>query len=88
VLVKAFISPIAHRRPRDRRRRPRAPARATPVGPTHGTGCTLSAAIAAELARGLPLLDAVRSAKDYVGRAIAASLALGRGSRVLDHGAH
>jgi hydroxymethylpyrimidine/phosphomethylpyrimidine kinase len=57
------------------------------VGRTHGTGCTLSAAIAAELARGLPLLDAVRSAKDYVGRAIAASLALGHGSRVLDHGA-
>jgi hydroxymethylpyrimidine/phosphomethylpyrimidine kinase len=57
-----------------------------PVGPTHGTGCTLSAAIAAELARGRPLPDAVRSAKGYVGRAIAASLALGRGSRVLDHG--
>ena len=56
------------------------------VGPTHGTGCTLSAAIAAELARGLPLLDAVRSAKDFVRRAIEGSAALGRGSRVLDHG--
>jgi hydroxymethylpyrimidine/phosphomethylpyrimidine kinase len=57
------------------------------VGPTHGTGCALSAAIAAEIALGLPMLDAVRSAKDYVGRAIGASVARGRGSRVLDHGA-
>jgi hydroxymethylpyrimidine/phosphomethylpyrimidine kinase len=55
------------------------------VGPTHGSGCTLSAAITAELALGRPLLDAVRSAKAYVGRAIAASLAIGCGSRVLDH---
>jgi hydroxymethylpyrimidine/phosphomethylpyrimidine kinase len=57
------------------------------VGPTHGTGCTLSAAITAELARGRPLDEAVRAAKAYVGRAIAASIAIGRGSRVLDHGA-
>ena len=56
------------------------------IGPVHGTGCTLSAAIAAELARGRGLLDAVRSARTFVRRALAASLALGHGSRVLDHG--
>jgi hydroxymethylpyrimidine/phosphomethylpyrimidine kinase len=56
------------------------------VGPAHGTGCTLSAAVAAELARGATLLDAVRAAKDYVRRALEASTAIGRGSRVLDHG--
>ena len=38
---------------------------------THGTGCTYSAAIAASLARGLALNDAVERAKDYVSRAIA-----------------
>ena len=48
---------------------------------THGTGCTLSAAIAAGLAKGLDLLEAVRAAKDYVTAAIAAAdeLAVGRG---------
>ncbi|MCX8090436.1 MAG: bifunctional hydroxymethylpyrimidine kinase/phosphomethylpyrimidine kinase [Verrucomicrobiae bacterium] len=40
---------------------------------THGTGCTYSAAIAAGLARGLTLVDAVRGAKRFVSRAIAAS---------------
>jgi hydroxymethylpyrimidine/phosphomethylpyrimidine kinase len=38
---------------------------------THGTGCTLSAAIATELAKGQPLKDAVRHAKAYVAHAIA-----------------
>ena len=38
---------------------------------THGTGCTLSAAITAGLARGLPLADAVACAKGFVTRAIA-----------------
>ena len=37
---------------------------------THGTGCTYSAAIAAGLARGVPLPEAIRSAKAYVTRAI------------------
>src|SRR5258705_239472 len=55
------------------------------VGPVHGTGCTLSAAIAAELACGRPLLDAVRSARAFVRGAIGGSWALGAGSRVLDH---
>jgi hydroxymethylpyrimidine/phosphomethylpyrimidine kinase len=45
---------------------------------THGTGCTLSAAIAAGLAHGRPLLDAVRDAIDFVQRAIAAAPGLGR----------
>jgi hydroxymethylpyrimidine/phosphomethylpyrimidine kinase len=46
---------------------------------THGTGCMLSAAIAAELAKGTPLLDAVRSAKAFVSGAIEHALALGKG---------
>jgi hydroxymethylpyrimidine/phosphomethylpyrimidine kinase len=40
---------------------------------THGTGCTLSSAIAAGLAKGLPLIDSVRAAKSYVTSAIAAA---------------
>ena len=47
---------------------------------THGTGCTLSAAIAAGLAKGLALEAAVREAKDYVTAAIAAADRLGVGS--------
>ena len=41
---------------------------------THGTGCTYSAAIAAGLARGLSLREAVSGAKRYITRAIAGSL--------------
>lgn len=54
---------------------------------THGTGCTLSAAIAAGLAKGRPLQTAVAEAKDYVQRAIIAGkdLAIGRGSGPVDH---
>ena len=47
---------------------------------THGTGCTLSSAIAAGLARGLDLIEAVRAAKDYITGAIAASSKLEIGS--------
>jgi hydroxymethylpyrimidine/phosphomethylpyrimidine kinase len=47
---------------------------------THGTGCTLSAAIAAGLARGMPLGAAARAAKDYLTAAIAAGRDLGVGS--------
>ena len=47
---------------------------------THGTGCTLSAAIAAGLARGLPLAAAAREAKSYVTGAIAAADRLSVGS--------
>jgi hydroxymethylpyrimidine/phosphomethylpyrimidine kinase len=53
------------------------------VGPVHGTGCALSAAITARLARGEALEPAVRGAKDYVARAIAASFAPGQGARIL-----
>lgn len=52
---------------------------------SHGTGCTLSSAIAAHLARGGDLTDAVRKAKDYVRGALAAGLDLGRGPGPLDH---
>jgi hydroxymethylpyrimidine/phosphomethylpyrimidine kinase len=54
------------------------------VGPTRGTGCTLSAAITASLAGGLAVADAVRRAKRYVTHAIAASARVGRGGRLLD----
>jgi hydroxymethylpyrimidine/phosphomethylpyrimidine kinase len=54
---------------------------------THGTGCTLSSATAAGLARGLPLTDAVRQAKAYVSAAIAAAgrLAVGAGRGPVHH---
>ena len=51
----------------------------------HGTGCTLSSAIACGLAKGLPMEEAVRAAKDYVRGALAAGLNLGKGSGPLDH---
>ena len=50
---------------------------------THGTGCTLSSAIAAELGKGRPLADAVAAAKRFVAGAVRASDALSVGS---DHG--
>ena len=53
---------------------------------THGTGCTLSSAIAANLALGYPLAQAVQRAKDYVSGALEAMLDLGAGSGPLDHG--
>ncbi len=54
---------------------------------THGTGCTLSSAVAAELAKGLDLVAAVREAKTYVTGAIAAAdrLQIGRGRGPLNH---
>jgi hydroxymethylpyrimidine/phosphomethylpyrimidine kinase len=54
---------------------------------THGTGCTLSAAIAAFLAGGATLQDAVRKAKTFVWEAIAAGrdLEIGQGSGPVDH---
>lgn len=47
---------------------------------THGTGCTLSSAIAAGLAKGEDLESAVRHAKDYLSHALSAMLDLGKGS--------
>lgn len=52
---------------------------------THGTGCTLSSAIACELAEGFSMLDACARAKEYVTHALAAGLNLGKGSGPLDH---
>jgi len=52
---------------------------------THGTGCTLSAAVAACLARGLSLRDAVEAALDFVHRAIATAPGLGAGHGPLNH---
>ena len=52
---------------------------------THGTGCTYSAAIAARLALGEPLLEAVRGAKAYLTEAIRRSYSVGRGHGPVDH---
>jgi hydroxymethylpyrimidine/phosphomethylpyrimidine kinase len=52
---------------------------------SHGTGCTLSAAIAANLARGLALDPAVRDAKTYVTEALKHSLAIGKGQGPVGH---
>lgn len=53
---------------------------------THGTGCTLSSAIAARLAKGYSLPEAVAGAKAYISGALSAMLDLGAGSGPLDHG--
>ena len=53
---------------------------------THGTGCTLSSAIASGLARGYSLEQAVEKAKEYLSGALEAMLDLGSGSGPMDHG--
>lgn len=53
---------------------------------THGTGCTLSSAIASNLAKGMDILQAVTRAKEYITGAISAGLDLGSGRGPLDHG--
>ena len=52
---------------------------------THGTGCTLSSAIASNLAKGRDLVTSVRSAKAYISGALGAMLDLGRGSGPMNH---
>lgn len=52
---------------------------------THGTGCTLSSAIACHIAMGKTIPESVSSAKEYVTRAIQAGLDLGKGSGPLNH---
>lgn len=52
---------------------------------THGTGCTLSSAIAANLAKGFGLEESVRRAKEYISGALAAMLDLGAGRGPMDH---
>jgi hydroxymethylpyrimidine/phosphomethylpyrimidine kinase len=56
-----------------------------PGGGAHGTGCAFSAAIAAHLARGIGLEDAVRGAKRYVTKALKHRFRLGKGRAILDH---
>ena len=53
---------------------------------THGTGCTLSSAIASNLAKGFDMDTSVERAKDYISGALAAMLDLGKGSGPMDHG--
>ena len=52
---------------------------------THGTGCTLSSAIASNLAKGFTLTESVRRAKDYISGALSAQLDLGQGSGPMKH---
>ena len=52
---------------------------------THGTGCTLSSAIASNLAKGFDLDDSVKRVKDYISGALSAMLDLGKGSGPMDH---
>jgi hydroxymethylpyrimidine/phosphomethylpyrimidine kinase len=56
-----------------------------PGPPRHGTGCTLASAIAAGLAQGMTLLDAVRRARAYLQAAIATAPAIGAGAGPLNH---
>ena len=53
------------------------------VGEIHGSGCTLSAAIAAGLGKGMTLEDAIRAAKNYVTQAIKSAPRIGHGARPL-----
>ncbi len=52
---------------------------------THGTGCTLSSAIASNLAKGFGLLESIQRAKEYITEALAAQLDLGKGSGPMNH---
>jgi hydroxymethylpyrimidine kinase/phosphomethylpyrimidine kinase len=52
---------------------------------THGSGCTLSAAVTAELAKGTPLAEAVAHAKVFITEAIRTAPQLGRGQGPLNH---
>ena len=52
---------------------------------THGTGCTLSSAIAANLAKGCDLAESVKKAKEYISGALSAMLDLGQGSGPMNH---
>lgn len=56
-----------------------------PTDNTHGTGCTLSSAIASNLAKGYPLTMAVQNAKNYISGALASGLDLGKGSGPMNH---
>ncbi|MFC4551475.1 thiamine-phosphate synthase family protein, partial [Halorussus sp. GCM10023401] len=60
-------------------------SRRVPDANTHGSGCTLSAAVAAELAKGAPVAEAVARATDHVERAIRRGRSVGRGTGPVDH---
>ena len=60
-----------------------SPRCATPH--THGTGCTFSACITAELAKGAAMADAIRSSKAYISAAIASPLNIGHGHGPVNH---
>lgn len=53
---------------------------------THGTGCTLSSAIASYLARGFNMYESIQKAKEYLTECLKANLNLGKASGPLDHG--
>lgn len=53
---------------------------------THGTGCTLSSAIASNLAKGYGMEKSIERAKQYISGALGAGLDLGKGSGPMDHG--
>jgi hydroxymethylpyrimidine/phosphomethylpyrimidine kinase len=61
------------------------PARRVDTPHTHGTGCTYSAAIAAALAKGSPLAEAVATAKAFISRAIETNPGLGHGAGPVNH---
>lgn len=52
---------------------------------THGTGCTLSSAIACNLAMGMDIIESIRAAKEYITGALTANLNLGKGRGPLNH---
>ena len=53
---------------------------------THGTGCTLSSAIASNLAKGYSIVQSIKRAKEYISGALEAMLDLGKGSGPVNHG--
>ena len=55
---------------------------------THGTGCTFSACLTAELAKGTPLKSAVKTAKDFITAAISHPLNIGHGHGPTNHWAY
>ena len=55
---------------------------------THGTGCTLSSAIASNLAKGYTMTESIEWAKDYISGALADMLDLGKGSGPINHAYH
>lgn len=59
-----------------------------PTPHTHGTGCTFSACITAELAKGFAVEEAVQTAKDYITAAISQPLNIGAGHGPVNHWAY